>query len=57
MKEELDKGYNLTEACKILGISRTTLYKNIDLKLIKTFNYGLSKRIKTEEINRFIKGN
>ena len=54
MEKEFDNGYNLTEAAKLLKIDRSTLYRYIDKKLIKTFNFGLSKRIKHEELNRFL---
>ena len=54
MEKELDKGLNLSEASKKLGIARSTLYGLIDKKLISTFNFGLSKRIKEEEILRFL---
>jgi len=46
---------NLTEAHKMLGISKTTLYKWLNEGFIKKFMFGSSPRIKITEINRILK--
>ena len=49
------KGVTISEAAKIIGISRTKMYKLLCQKKIETFTFAGSPRIKHKEIETFLK--
>ena len=49
------RGVTISEAAKIIGISRTKMYKLLGQKKIETFVYAGSPRIKHKEIETFLK--
>lgn len=52
--DDEEKYYSLTEAAKIIGCSKATLYLHRKEGLIKTTQVGKMERITKSEINRYL---
>ena len=53
-KKEENEAVSLSEACEILGISRSTLYVYMDSGLITKVTQGKSPKILLTEIKRYL---
>ncbi|MFE3866848.1 helix-turn-helix domain-containing protein [Flavobacterium sp. LS2P90] len=53
-KREENEGVSLSEACEIMGISRSTLYRFLEDGIINKVQQGKSPKILLTEIQRYI---